>query len=348
MSRPLVGFQVAAVGAGLGSKPHFRALDDLRGEFPCAWVCARDAQRLDAAPVPEGARRTTRLEDILEDPRVGAVLVLTPPAAHLPVVERIAAAGKHILVEKPLDVDLPQARAVVRCCDAAGVWLAVMFQFRLREGAQRLATLLRLGALGEVTSASAHVRWWRPQSYYDEPGRGTYARDGGGVLITQAIHTLDLLLTLIGTPERVTGAISTSAVHRMEGEDCAAALLHYANGAVATVQATTAAYPGWPERIEIHGTRGSATLESGHLRVQWMDGRAEQAGEDRGSGGGADPMAFDHGAHRTVIHDFLQGVRDGRAPHVTGASALPVHAVIAAIVDSSRRRQTLPLAPYLV
>ena len=243
-------FNVAVVGAGLGSKPHFRALQDLRDDYPLTWVCARDAQRLQAAQLPDGARRTTRLEDILEDPRVRAVLVLTPPAAHLEVVRKVALAGKHVLVEKPLELDLERSRALVACCESANVLLAVMLQYRLREAALRLGRLLREGALGTLTSASANVRWWRPQSYYDELGRGTLARDGGGVLITQAIHTLDLFLTLIGTPKRVTGVVSTSPLHRMECEDCAAALLHYANGAVAVVQATTAAYPGHPERIE--------------------------------------------------------------------------------------------------
>lgn len=347
MSASATGFHVAAIGAGLGSKPHFRALEDLRADFPCAWVCARDAARLQAAPVPQGAQRTTRIDEVLEDPRVRAVLVLTPPASHLEVVGRVAAAGKHVLVEKPLELDLPRARDVVRVCEDAGVALAVMFQYRLRPGALRLATLLREGALGSLAGASAQVRWWRPQSYYDELGRGTYARDGGGVLITQAIHTMDLLLSLIGTPERVAGAMSTSAAHRMESEDCASALLHYANGAVAVVQATTAAYPGWPERIEINGSLGTATLESGCLRVQWVDGRSEAMGAEGGSGGGADPMAFDHGPHRAVIADFLQGVRDGRAPQVTGRSALAVHATIAAVTDSARSGNTVALAPYL-
>ncbi len=334
---PRASFNVAVVGAGLGSAPHFRALEDLRDEFPVSWVCARDAQRLQAARLPSGARRTTRLEDILEDPLVRAVVVLTPPHAHLEVVRRVAAAGKHVLVEKPLELDLARARELVGCCQSAGVLLSVMLQYRLREGALRLAELMHGGALGALTSASAQVRWWRPQSYYDEPGRGTLARDGGGVLITQAIHTLDLLLALIGPPERVSGAVSTSVVHRMEGEDCASALLHYAGGAVAVVQATTAAYPGQPERIDINGSLGTATLESGRLQVHFMDGRTETVGADGGSGGGADPMAFDHGPHRAVLHDFLHAVRTNGTPAVTGRSVLLVHAVIEAIVESSRR-----------
>ena len=187
------------------------------------------------------------------------------------------------------------------------------------------------------------MRWWRAQSYYDEPGRGTLARDGGGVLITQAIHTLDLLLSLTGLPERVTGLATTSPVHRMEGEDTAAALLHYAGGAMAVVQATTAAYPGFPERIELNGTLGTATLESGELQVLFASGKHLQLGARQGSGGGADPMAFDHAAHRTVLQDFIRAVQTGRAPAVSGRSALGVQQVIESIMESSRTGGTISL-----
>ena len=337
------GFDVAVVGAGMGSAPHLRSLQDLRAAYPLTWVCTRDAQRLAAIPLPEGVRRTTRLDDILADPRVRAVLVLTPPAAHLEVVRQVAAAGKHVLVEKPLELDLARARELVACCDKAGVQLAVMLQYRLREAATRLRHVLRSGALGRLVSASASVRWWRPQSYYDVLGRGTRARDGGGVLITQAIHTLDLLLDLIGSPQSVSGAIATSAMHQMECEDTASALLHYPDGAVAVLHATTAASPGYPERIEINATGGTATLESGRLQVVYIDGRTETVGADSGTGGGADPMAFDHGPHRAVIQDFLDAVRDGRSPAVTGRSALAVQLVIEAIVASSGQGRPVAL-----
>ncbi len=333
IERPLA---VAVLGAGLGTPPHFRSLADLADRVQLSWVCARTRTRLQALPLPPGARTTTQLDDVLGDDRVAAVLVLTPPNTHLELVQRIAAAGKHVLVEKPLDIDLPRAVALVEACERAGVTLAVMLQQRLREGATRLRELLATGALGTWVSASANLRWWRPQSYYDEPGRGTLARDGGGVLMTQAIHQLDLLLSLIGLPERVTGSVSTSALHRMECEDTAAALLHYPGGAVASVTATTAAYPGYAERIEINGTLGSATLEGGALQVSFTNGETLSAGTAQGSGGGADPMAFDHAAHRAVLKDFFEALRDGRAPAVSGRSALAVHRLIDAIMASAR------------
>jgi len=335
--------RLAVIGAGLGSGPHFKSLQDLTGEAEVVWVHARDATRLATAPVPHSATRTTRLEDILEDASVQAVLVLTPPNTHLALVQRLAQAGKHVLVEKPLEINLARAQTLVQVCEDHGVLLAVMLQHRLRPAAARLRALLDDGELGQLVSASASVRWWRPQSYYDEPGRGTLARDGGGVLITQAIHTLDLLLACTGLPMRVMGLASTSPVHTLEGEDCACALLHFANGAMATLLATTAAYPGFPERLELNGTLGSASLEAGLLQVAFMNGQSLSAGGQQDSGGGADPMAFDHGAHRTVIKDFIDAVRQGREPAVNGRSALAAQQVIGAIMASSQSGRPVTL-----
>ncbi len=328
--------RLAVIGAGLGSGPHFKSLQDLAAEAEVVWVHARDATRLATGQVPHGASKTTRLEDILEDASVQAVLVLTPPNTHLELVQRLAQAGKHVLVEKPLEINMARARSLVQACESQGVMLAVMLQHRLRQAATSLRALLNAGELGQLVSATASVRWWRPQSYYDEPGRGTLARDGGGVLITQAIHALDLLLSYTGLPTRVMGLASTSPLHTMEGEDCACALLHYANGAMATLQATTAAFPGFPERLELNGTLGSASLEAGVLQAAFMNGQTLSFGDQQGSGGGADPMAFDHAAHRAVLKDFIEAIRHGREPAVSGRSALAAQQVIEAIIASSR------------
>ena len=335
--------RLAVIGAGLSSAPHFRSLEDLSSEVDVAWVYGRSAERLEAVSVPPGAKKTTYLENILDDAGVKAVLVLTPANTHLDIIQRVARAGKHVLVEKPLEINLDRANALVEACEASGVTLGIMLQHRLREAAHGLARLIKTGELGQLISASASVRWWRPQSYYDEPGRGTLARDGGGVLMTQAIHTLDLLLGLTGMPERVTGIAATSPVHTMECEDTAAAMLHYASGAVAIVQATTAAYPGYPERIELNFSQGTAVLESGTLQVAFMNGKTLVLGNPETSGGGANPMGFDHAAHRVVLQDFIRSVRSGIAPAVTGRSALGVQQVIGAIMCSSRNAQTVHL-----
>jgi predicted dehydrogenase len=337
--------RLAVIGAGLGSPPHFKSLDDLANQAQAIWLHVRHPERLGNTPTPRGARITARLEDILEDSSLHGVLVLTPPNTHLEMVQRLARAGKHVLLEKPLDINLQRATELVQVCEAHGVTLAVMLQHRLRAAATALRDLLDSGQLGQIISATASVRWWRPQSYYDEPGRGTWARDGGGVLITQAIHTLDLLLSFTQLPERVTGVTYTSPMHQMEAEDSAAALLHFANGAVATLQATTAAYPGFPERIELNCTQGSATLEAGALQVVFLNGQTLSLGERQASGGGANPMAFDHAAHRAVLQDFVRAIQTGGTPAITGRSALATQQVIDAIVRSSHTGASVSLQP---
>ncbi|RYX96265.1 MAG: Gfo/Idh/MocA family oxidoreductase [Comamonadaceae bacterium] len=327
--------RIAVVGAGLGSAPHFKSLEDLAGSVDVAWVYARDPGRLAAMALPGGARRSSRFEDILNDQSVKAVLVLTPPATHLELARALASAGKHVLVEKPLDVSLRKAVELVETCEANGVQLAVMLQHRLREAARSLKTLVDGGELGQLVSARASVRWWRPQSYYDQAGRGTLARDGGGVLMTQAIHTLDLLLSLTGLPDRVSGIATTSPLHTMECEDTAAALLHYAGGAIGVVDATTAAFPGFQESIEWNGTLGSATLQGGELKVCFMDGRTLNVGSAETSGSGAGVMDFPHGPHRAVLQDFFSAVSNGTEPAISGRSALGVHRVIDAIMASA-------------
>jgi predicted dehydrogenase len=218
-----------------------------------------------------------------------------------------------------------------------------MLQHRLRESSVALAALIASGELGELTGASCSMRWWRPQSYYDEPGRGTLARDGGGVLITQAIHALDLLLSLTGLPAQVTALARTSAVHSMECEDTVTAVLSFTKGAVGSIDATTAAYPGFPERIALNFTLGSATLEAGQMQVELLDGRRLSAGTHQATGTGANVMAFDHHAHQAVIADFLQAIRSGNTPAVSGRSALQVHRLIAALTESAQSGRAVSL-----
>ncbi len=327
--------RVAVVGAGQGSAPHFLSLRDLAPELELAWVIGRTPERLAALSLPLGTQTSTQLEDLLADPTVEAVLVLTPPNTHLEIVGRLAAAGKHVLVEKPLEISLDKAVQLVDLCDQHGVKLAVMLQHRMRDAARALAQLVASGAMGSLVSASASIRWWRPQSYYDEPGRGTLARDGGGVLMTQAIHTLDLLLSLTGMPDKVMAMAATSAVHRMECEDTVAAVLHYPNGAIGSIDATTAAYPGFAERISLNCTQGSATFEAGELHAELSSGEKIHAGARQASGSGANLMAFDHQPHRTVLQDFVAAIRADREPAVSGRSALQVHRLIAAMMASA-------------
>ncbi len=335
--------RIGVVGAGLGAAPHFKSLLELADQVDVAWLHVRQPDRLTPSALPPGTKVTARYEDLLQDPSLQAVLILTPPNTHLDLVHRAASAGKHVLLEKPVEISLAKAKELVDVCEQHQVLLAVMLQYRMRESSLGLSALIASGELGELTGASCSMRWWRPQSYYDEPGRGTLARDGGGVLITQAIHTLDLMLSLTGLPANVTALARTSAVHNMECEDTVTAVLSFANGAIGSLDATTAAYPGFPERIALNFTRGSATLEAGLMQAELVDGRRLSAGTYQATGTGANVMAFDHHAHQAVIADFLQAIRSGGSPAVSGRSALKVHRLIDALTVSAQLGRAVSL-----
>lgn len=337
--------RVALIGAGMAAAPHLASLRELAPRVEVAWVAGRTAERIAAAAAQlPGARLTTDLEAVLRDASVQAAIVLTPPNTHREVVRSLAAAGKHVLLEKPLGLDARDAQQVVAACRDAGVQLGVMLQHRLRPASVAMKELVASGALGEMTCASVDMRWWRPQSYFDQPGRGTRARDGGGVLLTQGIHTLDNFLHIVGVPAELFAFANTSKAHRMECEDTVAAALRYANGATASLDATIAAYPGFAERIDFCGTAGTATLAGGQLDVRWLDGRTQTVGVAQMLGGGADPMAFSHHAHMAVIEDFLDAIEQGRAPRIDGASVLQVQKLIDALLESATRREALSFA----
>ncbi|MFK7752793.1 MAG: Gfo/Idh/MocA family protein, partial [Sedimentitalea sp.] len=250
----------------------------------------------------------------------------------LEAVKLLADAGKPILMEKPIERDLPTARALVEMCEAQNVPLGVVFQHRMRPAARQLAAL----DLGPIASVEVSVPWWRDAGYYASPGRGTYARDGGGVLITQAIHTLDLMLHLCGPVAAVQALCASTSLHDIEAEDFASAGMVFRSGAVGSMMASTASFPGRGEQIVINAQNASAVLNAAELTIYHQDGRVEQIGAAAATGGGADPMAFTADWHRDVIADFAQALRDRRAPAITGRDALGVHALIDAIQTSSR------------
>jgi UDP-N-acetyl-2-amino-2-deoxyglucuronate dehydrogenase len=328
--------RLAIIGLGMAVTPHARSLLDLQERVEVAAAYSpSEARRFDFAtrfPFPT----TESPEAILADPSIGIVAILTPPNTHLHLARRAAEAGKHILLEKPLEVTTERAAELVRVCREAGVTLGVVLQHRFRPAGQRLKELMRAGALGTLVGCSTSIRLWRPQSYYDEPGRGTRARDGGGVLLTQGIHTLDLMLSLAGPVAEVSGYTTTTCVHRMETEDMVCAALKFAGGALGVIEATTTAYPGFPERIEITGATATAVLAGTRLQVFHHDGRVTDGAPDSTAGGtGADPMAFPHDYHRALLADYLDALDEGRAPAVSGEEALKVHGLIDALLAAS-------------
>ena len=333
--------RIAVVGLGMASAPHAKSLADLSDRVEVAYAYSPTEARRAAFAEQFGFPVSGDLDAVFADKSVGAVMLLTPPSTHLDLVRRAAGAGKHILLEKPLEIAIERAEELVAVAERAGVTLGIVLQHRFKPASVALAKLLAEGRLGEIAGASARTYNWRPQSYYDQPGRGARARDGGGVLLTQAIHTLDLLISLAGLPEVVCAYATTSAVHRMETEDIVAGGLRYANGAIGTVSATTSAYPGFPDQIDIIGTKGMAVIEGTAVKAAFHDGTALAIGVEAGPGGaGADPMAFSHEDHRAVLTDFLDAVENGGEPKISGREALKVHRLIEALLRSSASGRT--------
>jgi predicted dehydrogenase len=264
--------------------------------------------------------------------------VLTPPNTHLGIVTRCAEFKKHVLLEKPMEVSVERGRRVIAAMERSGCKLGIVLQHRFRAVSRRLALLITEGKLGRLLSGSAAIRWWRPPEYFAQPGRGMKERDGGGVLLTQAIHTLDLFQSLAGPIAAVTAFAATSPLRAIDTEDVVGAGIVFADGAVGTIDATTVAYPGFPERIELACEKATAVLSAETLDVFFKDGRHLREGGTESNSGGADPMAFSHEAHKALITDFLDALDEDRLPAVHGREALKVQLLIEALLRSAAER----------
>ena len=325
----------AMIGLGMVSGTYAQAILN-SADITLDLIYARTADSCDAfvQQWPDlGARAASNIDEIIVSD-VDFVIVTTPPNARLDIVERLARAGKPILMEKPVERNLQNARDLVDTCAQHVVRLGIMLQHRVRPVVDELRR--SLDDLGDIHMVEVSVPWWRDQSYYDAPGRGTYARDGGGVMISQAIHTLDLMLSLTGPVETVSALAATSKSHDMEAEDFVSAGLRFVSGAVGHLFATTSAYPGRGETITLHCAKGSVTLNAGTLQIDWRDGRNQTLGQAVTSGAGADPMAFTSDWHQWMIEDFAASIAKNRPCLVTGEEALKVHALIDALERSSK------------
>jgi predicted dehydrogenase len=248
--------------------------------------------------------------------------VLTPPSSHLDASRAAFEAGKHVLVEKPLELTSARGARLVEAAGKAGKVFGVVLQHRFRPASLRLKAALDGGELGSVEAAFLRVPWWRPQSYYDEPGRGTLARDGGGVLLTQAIHSLDLFRSLVGVSKVVAAQARTTACtawrRRTTSRPCSKPAMarprHWSR--------PRPPIPATPSASRSSAAKDLPRLVGGRLELSFLDGRSETVEAEGSTGSGANIMDFPHDAHRAVIADFLDAIRQGRDPVVTGEEAL--------------------------
>ncbi len=267
-----------------------------------------------------GAQFVATPEQLSRRADVDFLDLCTFPGYRLPAVELGAKYGKHVLVQKPMAVDLETAAPMIAVARTAGIQLGVVSQHRFDDSTLFLKRALTAGRLGKILQADAYVKWYRTDEYYARPVKGSWAGEGGGALISQAIHQVDVLLSLVGPVDEVFGYWRLGAIHKIESEDLICAVMNYSSGALGVIQASTALWPGYPERIEIHGTKGSAIVTGDQLTT-WdvRDDEGEPPPLSRPAKSGAsDPMAISLTPFERQLADFGEACKTGRAPASSG------------------------------
>ncbi|MEU9130649.1 Gfo/Idh/MocA family oxidoreductase [Kitasatospora sp. NPDC048540] len=343
------------IGAGVIGGVHARTLARLPGRATLVAVAGRSPDRARALAAEHGCDWHATARELLARPDLDAVCVCVPSGLHAGIGEAALRAGKHVLVEKPLEVSLAAADRLIGTARSTGRTLGVVLQHRFDPAARYLYDAVRAGTLGALTSAHAEVPWWRSQGYYDSGRwRGTARLDGGGAVMNQGIHTLDLLGWVMGEAVEVTAHTALLAHRGLDVEDTAAAVVRFANGALATVLATTAAYPGRTARLAVHGTRGSAVLDDD--RMAYFHARTDGESADPYGAYGAgdrsaglplrydderDPTGMPAAPHRDQLADFCDAVEHGRPPAVGGQEARRSLALTLALYESARTGRTV-------
>ncbi len=332
------------LGTGMVADFHRQAIQanaELGAEL--ALVGHYDPARFQAIRERFGVEVVSQYE-LLAEPSLDVICICTPSGQHAAQAVAAASHGKHVLVEKPMALSLEDADAMIAACSQAGVALGVVLQRRTDPVFRRIRAAIEAGDLGELTLGLLSMPYYRPQAYYEQAAwRGTWALDGGGVLMNQGIHMLDLLIWYMGDPVEVRAYAAT--LHRqIEVEDTLAASLRFASGALATVTATTTAAPGFPHRLEIYGTRGGIQVE-GEVATRWtLSGDASAARVPPQTGGavdagmGADPRRIAPTGHIAIVRDMVEAVRGGRPPLVDGREGRRSLAAILAIYAAAGPR----------
>ena len=331
----------AVVGAGMIGEMHAKTVAELPGA-ELAYVFSRSLERAEKLTTAYGGQPITDYERLLQEGDLDAVCVCTASGEHAEFGIPAAQAGKHVLVEKPIEISLTKADALIEECRKQKVKLGVIFQLRFLDASTEVKRALEGGVLGDLVMADCAMKFYRPQSYYDDSRwKGTLAMDGGGALINQGIHGLDLLLHLAGEVASVQAYTGILAHENIEVEDTCAAAVKYTSGALGVIQAATSIHPDFQQRIEIHGTQGTIILEG--TEDTWIkhwetfDERREVEEPVVVEHHGAAAVLEEGGeGHQRQIEDFVQAIRTDREPAVNGEEGRRSLAVVQAIYESAR------------
>jgi UDP-N-acetyl-2-amino-2-deoxyglucuronate dehydrogenase len=334
--------KVGILGSGNISDTHARAARAAPGAEIVA-VLGRTLPKAARLAELYGGRAFEDLDQFLAYRPMDAVLIGSPSGLHAQHGIAAAERGLHVLVEKPLDITVERADALIAAVKHAGVTLGVFFQDRLKPDVVQMKTMLTAGVLGKPVLASGRVKWYRPPEYYGgSRWRGTYALDGGGALINQAIHTIDLLLYVVGPIARVDARAGTK-LHKIEVEDTVVATLEFENGALGVFEASTAVFPGYARRVEITGSSGTVILEHDEIvNVDLAPGAdpdsryARAPAAPGAAANAASPIVADATPHQRIVDDFIRAIRTGSSPICHGPEGRRSVAVCEAIYRSAR------------
>ncbi len=338
-----IPMKVGLVGTGAIAHKHAESYREIG--YTLAAVSNRGVRKGQAFADQYGAEFVADYRDLCRRDDIDYVDVCSFPDSRLAITREAAAAGKHVLAQKPLALTLDDAREMMRLAREADRTLGVVSQHRFDDASLFLKKALDEGRLGKIIQADGYVKWHRPQAYYDRPGKGTWAVEGGGALINQGIHTVDLLLYFAGAVEEVCANWQLAVAHEMESEDMVNALLTYRDGATGVIQASTAVRPGYPERIEMHGTKGSAVIEGDQLvAFDLVEGDGSDAPIARDLDSGAsDPAAISLEPIKRQFLDFGEAIQEGRKPNCAGEEGYAALELVLAIYEAAREGKRVTL-----
>ncbi|MEC1523752.1 Gfo/Idh/MocA family oxidoreductase [Neobacillus niacini] len=350
-------FGFAIVGTGLISTTHYEQISAIEGAKVVA-VYSRSEQKAKALAEKTGTDWYTNYQEMLKRKEIDIVSIITPSGTHADMAIEAARAGKHVIVEKPMDISLEKAQQMIDVCREHHVKLSVISQHRFDPSSVKVKADIDSGRFGKMVLGQSSVNWYRPQSYYDtSKWRGTLKMDGGGVLINQAIHTIDLFQYFMGEVESVYAHTAILAHEGIEVEDVAVATVKFKHGGLGTIVGTTAAYPGLSARLEIIGTNGTAVIENDQLIKHYLRNSkneteainlAEMKSPNRGdlNAASGNPAALDGSSHRLQFIDMINAVKEDREPLVNGEEGLKPLKIISAIYQSARTGQPVNMVDF--
>jgi UDP-N-acetyl-2-amino-2-deoxyglucuronate dehydrogenase len=338
--------KIGILGGGNISGTHARAAAAIPGVEVVAFH-GSNHERTAKLAQPYGARVYDDLERFLAHRPMDIVAIGSPSGVHAEQGIAAARQGLHVLVEKPIDITTRKADELIAACDRAGVKLGVFFQDRLRPDIIEIKKMLDDGTLGTPVMIAGRVRWYRPPEYYSgSRWRGSWTLDGGGALMNQAIHTVDLVQWMFGPVARVSAAVGT-LVHEIKVEDTAAAVIEFTSGAIGTIEATTSLYPGYPRRLEVTGSKGTVILEDERLIAVNLQGLSSAA---RASApiaappeNASSPVVSDASAHQRVVEDFIRAIEAKTVPSCDGREGRRSVELVEAIYEAARERRPVAL-----